>query len=117
MSLNPDKENQAVLALIAGTLHPFGVDVTEQEIDAVLSRAKPLSEEGRVALANLGDDPFARFPQPKLRVSASIDLGHLAAMHREAESAELDEETQAKLEEKREEVLERLRNRKSQPPQ
>lgn len=117
MPLNPDKENQALLALIAGTLHPFDVDVTDQEIDAVLSYANPLSEEGRMALGNLGDDPFASFRQLKPRAPVSSNSGLLAAMHREAESAELDDETNAKLDEKRREVLERLRNRKNQPPQ
>lgn len=117
MPLNPDKENQAILALIAGTLHPFRIDVTDAEIDAVLSSAKPLSEEGRMALGTLGDNPFATIRRSKPRVTVAADSGLLAAMHREADDAALDEETQAKLEEKRQEVLERLRKRKNQPPQ
>lgn len=117
MPLNSNKEDLALLALIAGTLHPFAVDVTDEEIDAVLSKAKPLSEEGRVALANLGDDPFATNRPSKPRANVAVDSGLLAAMHREADNADLDEETQAKLEEKRREVLDRLWKRKNQPPQ
>ena len=117
MPLNPDMENQALLALIAGTLHPFRVDVTDDEIDAILSKAKPLSEEGCVALGNLGDNPFATIRPSKPRATVAVDSRLLAAMHREADDAALDEETQAKLEEKRQEVLERLRKRKNQPPQ
>jgi hypothetical protein len=117
MPLNSNKEDLALLALIAGTLHPYAVDVTDEEIDAVLSKAKPLSEEGRVALDNLGDDPFATIRRVKPRANDAADSGLLAAMHREADDADLDEETQAKLEEKRQEVLDRLRKRKNLPPQ
>jgi hypothetical protein len=118
MYLNSNKEDQALLALIAGTLHPFAIDVTKEEIDSVLSKAIPLSEEGRAALARLGDNPFASNQRSsKPRASVESNSGLLAAMHREADNADLDEETQAKLEEKRQEVLERLRKRKNQPPQ
>ena len=117
MPLNSHKEDQALLALIAGTLHPFSVEVTDEEIDSVLSKAKPLSEEGRAALANLGDDPFATIRPSKPRATVAVDSRRLAAMHREADISDLDEETQAKLEEKRQEVLDRLRKRKNLPPQ
>jgi hypothetical protein len=114
---NTNKEDQALLALIAGTLHPYFVDVTKEEIDSVLSKARPLSEDGRLALANLGDNPFITQRLSKPPANVELNSGLLAAMHREADNADLDEETQAKLEEKRQEVLDRLRKRKDQPPQ
>lgn len=113
---NPDRENRALLALIAGALHPYESEVTDQEIDAVLNSAKPLSAEGSMAMENLGDDPFSTFKSPKLLTPVLSDSGLMAAMHREADSAEPDDETKAKLDEKRREVLERLRNRKNEPP-
>jgi hypothetical protein len=113
-----DKEDKAVLALIAGTLHPYAGEVTEEEIESVLASGRTLSAEGRMALEGLGDDPFASMDRTKDRPPAASEAGQLAAMHREAVSAELDDETRAKLEEKRQEVLERIRNRnKDTPPQ
>lgn len=112
-----NNEDLSLLALIAGTLHPYDHEITTEEIDAVLATGESLCDEGRVALERLGSDPFANIQRDiSGTTNVTSAVRELAAMHREASDAELDDETMAKLEERRREVLERVQNRKRFPP-
>ena len=65
-------------------------------------------------MEKLGDDPLAKRlapdgPQLALEVS-----GEYAAMHRELDADELDEQTKAELQRKREEILKRVREKRGE---
>jgi hypothetical protein len=111
MSLDPEREDKAVHALITGALHRFSTEVTSEEIDQFLKSECVLSPEGKAALEKLGDDPLSRVAPQKEESPVKI-AGEYAAMHRELELTDMDEETTTELERKRQEILKRIREKR-----
>jgi hypothetical protein len=114
MNMDADREEKAIQALITGALHRFSPEVTAEEIEEFLKSECILSPEGKAALEKLGDDPLAKRvapggPQLALEVS-----GEYAAMHRELDADELDEQTKEELRRKREEILRRIREKRGE---
>jgi hypothetical protein len=108
-----EKEDKAVLALVAKALRTECNDVTEAEIASVLGSGCKLSDEGRAALENLGpldlDSRGGAVSEP-MRSALLV-----SAIHRENTDAELDEATKEALSAKRKEVLDRILKRKQSP--
>jgi hypothetical protein len=113
MSLFSEREDKAVEALITGALHPFFMEITEDDIERFLNAGFVLSPEGVAALAKYGNNPLAQTSSPIEHCPVFEAAGDYAAMHRALDADEMDEETKAELERQREEILKRIRERRN----
>lgn len=109
-----EKEDAAVLALMANALRARSGEITETEIASVLGGGCTLSEEGRAALEDLGELDLDSQRQAVSRPMCTATL--VFAIHRENTNAELDEATKKSLADNRKEVLDRVARRRQTPP-
>ena len=111
------REELALDALLAAALRqPEEAPLTDEEIKVFLKAEAPLSQDAKIALERLGPDAIKRYilgPSENETVSADeLTSAQLyAAMNRNNPSAEHDPKTEEKLEQKRREILERLKKR------
>jgi hypothetical protein len=111
------REQTALESLISVVLHQFDTrdSISEEEIDQFLCEACSLSDEQRNALAKLGHNPLESLMDegkdhhtpPVLRE----EMPELAGMYRHGSDAGLDSETRKLIEEKRRQIIERLRQK------
>ena len=114
MNMDADREEKAIQALITGSLHRFTPEVTAEEIEEFAQVgmhpfAGRESRFGKTRGRSARQTSRARGPQLALEVS-----GEYAAMHRELDADELDEQTKAELQRKREEILKRIREKRGE---
>jgi phytoene dehydrogenase-like protein len=110
-------EQKALESLVSAILHQFGSSeaISDKEIEEFLEEGYSLSEEQRNALAKLGDDPLAWITNEldDSRIPAAIreKTAELAGMHRHGSDEELDSETRKLIEQKRQQIIDRLRQK------
>ena len=111
------REQKALESLVSALLHQFGTReaVSDKEIDEFLKEGYSLSEEQRSALAKLGDDPLAWVTNERddSKVTAVVREAttELAGMYRHGSDEGLDSETRKLIEQKRQQIIERLRQK------
>ena len=114
--LNPS-EQKALESLISAILHQFGTSeaVSDKEIDELLMKGYSLSEEQKTVLAKLGDDPLVWVTKDTnaARMAAVVreEAAELAGMYRHGSDEALDSETKKLIEEKRKQIINRLRQK------
>lgn len=114
MSLQSEREERALEALVSGALHTSAAEISEEDVERFLASGCKLSAEGKVALERIGDDPLADIA-PEVEQSHVPELvGEYEAMHRSLSADDLDEELKAELARKREEVLRRIKERRGE---
>ena len=110
-------EQKALESLISAVLHQFGTSqaLSDKEIDELLEERYSLSEEQQRALAKLGDDPLVWITKETEthRMSALVreEDVELAGMYRHGSDETLDSETKKLIEEKRQQIINRLRQK------
>jgi len=112
-----NREEQALDALMAAALRqPEETEPTRDEIEKFLRKPKHLSAEAKRALEKLGPNVVERliFAQtsPQDQEAELVDTGLYAAMHRKNKTGKHDPKTEAELEKKRKEILERLKKKR-----
>jgi hypothetical protein len=111
------REQKALESLVSALLHQFGTReaVSDKEIDDFLEEGYPLSEEQRSALAKLGDHPLAWITKERqdsgMAAVVREETPELAAMYRHGSDEGLDSETRKLIEQKRQQIIERLRQK------
>ena len=114
--LNPS-EQKALESLVSAILHQFGTSeaVSDKEIDELLMKGYSLSEEQKTVLAKLGDDPLVWVTKDTntARMAAVVreEAAELAGMYRHGSDEALDSETKKLIEEKRKQIINRLRQK------
>jgi len=112
-----NREDQALDALMAAALRqPEEVEPSAEEIKKFLQRPKPISAEAKRALQKLGPNVVERLilaqTSTQGQESELVDTGLYAAMHRKNKSGKHDPKTEAELEKKRKEILEKLKKKR-----
>jgi hypothetical protein len=115
-ALNPG-EQKALESLISAVLHQFSncESVSDEEIDNLLKEGYSLSDEQRNALQKLGGDPFEWMTKksgaPREGPAVREQAPELAGMYRQGSDESLDSETKKLIEEKRNQIIRRLREK------
>ncbi len=113
MSLESEKEEKAVEALMSAALRPFEKEISDEAIQEFFDSDCTISVEGKAALERLCDDPLCNIkPHQNPQEPALEVMGDYAAMHRSLALNEVDEKTDEELERKRQEILKRIRERR-----
>ena len=114
--LNPI-EQKAMESLISAVLHQFGAgeSVSDKEIDEFLNEGYSLSDEQKTALGKLGTSHWTWITAEAGDCKTPVireQTAELAGMYRHGSDKTLDSETRKLLEEKRKEIINRLRKNK-----
>ncbi len=110
-------EQKALQSLISAVLHQFGTSdfVSDEEIDEFVQDGYSLSEEQKTALAKLGRTPLAwttnKSDEPQVAAFVREEVAELAGMYRHGSDETLDAETKKLIEEKRKQIINRLREK------
>jgi hypothetical protein len=115
MTLPEDpRDEKAILALVAASIHPFQGDagVTEEDVAKFLETCRSLTKEEEEHVKRIVFKGKAREEQEDCPPSPRPVTPELAAMHREKTDAQQDPETEAELEKKRAEIRERLKKKR-----
>lgn len=112
-----NREEQALDALMAAALRqPEETEPTKDETKKFLRKPKSISAEAKRALEKLGPDVVERliFGQAAEQAQETelVDTGLYAAMHRKNKTGKYDPKTEAELEKKRKEILQRLKKKR-----
>ena len=120
MSL-PDPREEALDALITASLHLFDSEPTEEELCLFLEQPPVLPEDKRRALADLKPDLFEETDCLKKRdavtpTAPAVEAEELyLAMNRKNSEDVRSSETEAELDRRRKEALEKLKNQPRPP--
>jgi hypothetical protein len=112
-----DREEKALEALMAAALRgPEETEPTNDEIKRFLRKPMHISAEAKRALEKLGPAVVERLIFARTSVlnqeTEVVDSGLYAAMHRKNKTGKHDPKTEAELEKKRKEILQRLKKKK-----
>ncbi|HRY49090.1 MAG TPA: hypothetical protein P5186_13665 [Candidatus Paceibacterota bacterium] len=109
-----DREDKAVAALISAILHVGEGDVSEDEIRKYLKSGICLSSEDEAALQRLGSNPMELVSKSETSLSGQpTETEFLAALHRKKPAGGFSPKTEEEIRKKREELLAKLRKKKS----
>jgi hypothetical protein len=111
------RERKALESLVSAILHQFRTTeaISDKEIDEFLAGGYSLDEEQRNALNKLGSNPLSwtatderdtRAPGVVREATAEF-----AGMYRHSSDEELDSETRKLIEQKRQQIIDRLRQK------
>jgi hypothetical protein len=110
-------EQKALESLISAVLHQFTnlEPVSDEKIDQLLKQEFSLNDEQRAALQKLGSSPFEWITK-KADVPGHISVvrehtPELAGMYRHGSDETLDSQTKKLIEEKRKQIIRRLREK------
>jgi len=107
-----ENEIKAAGALVSAALHIWDYEVTLEEIEPFLLHEVSLSKEDEAALKQLGDNPF-RTEFGTITEPNSVTHQSALALHRKRPTDGFCQSTEEEIKKKRDELLQRLRNKKS----
>lgn len=111
------REHKALESLVSAILHQFGTTeaISDKEIDEFLEGGYSLDEEQRSALTELGSNPLSWTADDERDIRATGIVqeatAELAGMYRHSSDEELDNETRKLIEQKRQQIIDRLRQK------
>jgi len=110
-------EQTALESLVSAMLHQFSESkaVSDEDIDQLLKKGYSLNDEQRSALQKLGANPFEWIAnKPEAPIDAPVAREHtseFAGMYRHGSDETLDSQTKKIIEEKRKQIIRRLREK------
>jgi len=112
-----DREDKAVLALIAATLHQDETPVDPTLVAKYLRGEFKLTTEEETALKHSKIDFGVNWDLPQISVAEESPAYEVPSLHRQKPTTGFSKHTEEELERKRRELQEKLRQRKQRPPQ